>query len=74
MKIKSEHTNVDNENIQEMKDPQHGPKPVSKEDIQKLIPNAPDNMLDLLLSQFVNSSKPANGRRWSKDIIRSVWN
>lgn len=42
---------------------------VSKEDFRKLIPTAPDEMLELLLSQSNNCGRDPKGRRWNKIIL-----
>lgn len=40
-----------------------------KDDIKKLFPNAPQEMIELLLSQAVNVARDPKGRRWPQSII-----
>lgn len=56
--------------------PKHGPEmppscSVTKAQLQQMIPDAPDHMIELLLSQFKNTGKHPKGRRWSKDVMNS---
>jgi len=44
---------------------------ISKADIKKLLPNAPDILLEMLVSQFKNAGVHPKGRRWSKEVINS---
>lgn len=41
---------------------------ITKCQIKQLIPNAPDNLIELLLSQFLNAGVHPKGRRWSKEV------
>jgi hypothetical protein len=49
--------------------PKDKAKTVTKDDIKNLIPNATDEMLELLLSQVQNTSRNPQGRRWSQAIL-----
>ena len=42
-----------------------------KEEFRKLIPNASNNMLELLICHSKNDARDPRGRRWSKEIINS---
>lgn len=44
-------------------------KKASKEDFKKIIPDASESMLELLMSQAVNTGRKSTGRRWSSNMI-----